>query len=133
VDYDLLIRAGSVLTPEGERELDIAVGDGAIAALGPQLNGSAREELDARGLHVLPGGIDAHVHCDEPGRTDWEGFATATAALAAGGMTAFVDARRAPRRRRRGSTSRSGAASSPATSTTSRECTSGARLASRRS
>jgi allantoinase len=91
VDYDLLIRAGSVLTPEGERELDIAVGDGAIAALGPQLNGSAREELDARGLHVLPGGIDAHVHCDEPGRTDWEGFATATAALAAGGMTAFVD------------------------------------------
>jgi len=91
VDYDLLIRSATVLTPEGDRRLDIGVGDGEIAALAPQLGGSAREELDASGMHVLPGGIDAHVHCDEPGRTEWEGFATATAALAAGGMTAFAD------------------------------------------
>ena len=46
---------------------------------------AAREEVDARGLQVLPGVVDAHVHFNEPGRTDWEGFATGTAALAAGG------------------------------------------------
>ncbi len=91
MDYDLLIRAARVLTPDGEREVDVATGDGQIAALGPRLSGTAREELDATGLWVLPGGIDVHVHCDEPGRTEWEGFATATAALAAGGMTAFLD------------------------------------------
>jgi len=91
VDYDLFIRAGRVLTPEGEREVDVALAGGEIVALGPGLGGSAEGELDAGGLHVLPGGIDAHVHCDEPGRTEWEGFATASAALAAGGLTAFVD------------------------------------------
>ena len=51
----------------------------------------AREELDARGLHVLPGALDAHVHFNEPGRADWEGWATGTAALAAGGATACVE------------------------------------------
>ena len=91
MDYDLLIRGGTVLTPDGERECDVAIGDGEIAALGDHLSGNATEEIDALGLHVLPGGIDAHVHCDEPGRTEWEGFAAASAALAAGGMTAFVD------------------------------------------
>jgi allantoinase len=91
MDYDLLIRGGRVLTTVGELDVDVAVGDGEIAALGPGLSGSAALELDVRGLHILPGGIDAHVHCDEPGRTEWEGFATASAALGAGGMTAFVD------------------------------------------
>ena len=58
---------------------------GAIAAVGPELAGAAREEIDARGLLVLPGVVDAHVHLNEPGRAEWEGFATGTAALAAGG------------------------------------------------
>jgi allantoinase len=91
VDYDLFIRGGLVLTPQGVGEADIAVAGGEIAAVGAQLAGSAHDEVDARGLHVLPGGIDMHVHCDEPGRTEWEGFATASAALAVGGFTAFVD------------------------------------------
>jgi allantoinase len=91
VDYDLLIRNGQVLVGADLIEIDVAVGDGEITALGPALSGQARLEIDATGLHVLPGGIDAHVHCDEPGRTEWEGFETASAALAAGGMTAFVD------------------------------------------
>ncbi|MDX6538983.1 MAG: allantoinase [Gaiellales bacterium] len=91
MEYDLLIRGGLVLTPDGVCAADVAVADGAIAGVGPQLGGRAREEVDATGLHVLPGGIDMHVHCDEPGRTEWEGFATATAALAAGGLTAFAD------------------------------------------
>ena len=79
--YDLLIRA----------DRDVAVQDGAIAAIGPELEGVARVEIDAHGLHVLPGVIDAHVHFNEPGRTDWEGWATGTRALAAGGATACVE------------------------------------------
>src|SRR5215210_7763198 len=69
---------------------DVAIEDGTIAAIGPELEPSG-EEIDARGLHVLPGAIDAHVHFNEPGRTDWEGWATGTAALAAGGATACVE------------------------------------------
>jgi allantoinase len=77
--YDLLIRTA---------ERDIAIADGAIAAFEA---GPARAEIDARGLDVLPGVVDAHVHFNEPGRTDWEGWATGTRALAAGGATACVE------------------------------------------
>jgi allantoinase len=90
-EYDLLIRGGTVVTPDGPLVADVGATDGAIAAVGTDLAGRAHDEVDASGLHVLPGGIDMHVHCDEPGRTAWEGFATATAALAAGGFTAFAD------------------------------------------
>ena len=85
---DLLVRGA---TGPGGDPLDVGVEDGRIAAVAPELPGPAREELDARGLHVLPGVVDAHVHLNEPGRTDWEGFATGTAALAAGGATTCVD------------------------------------------
>lgn len=91
MDYDLIVRGGTVLSPDGEQVADVGIGDGRIRAVAPSLSGTAREELDATGLHVLPGGTDMHVHCDEPGREHWEGFATATAALAAGGMTSFAD------------------------------------------
>lgn len=85
--YDLLIRNGTAVTPAGPLAADLAVADGQIVALAPELAGSATEELDARGLHLLPGLIDAHVHFNEPGRADWEGWATGAAALAAGGGT----------------------------------------------
>ncbi len=89
---DLLIRGGTVVLPGVfPVTADVAVEDGAIAAIGPELPGDAREEVDARGLHVLPGVIDAHVHFNEPGRTEWEGWATGTRALAAGGATACVE------------------------------------------
>ena len=91
MDFDLIVRAGTVLTLDGPRVTDVGVSEGLIAALGPSLRGTARLELTAEGLYVLPGGIDAHVHADEPGRTSWEGFASASAALAAGGMTSFFD------------------------------------------
>lgn len=89
--YDLLIRNGNVVHNADVTVADIAVADGRIAALGPTLDGSATDEVDASGLHVLPGLIDAHVHCNEPGRSEWEGFATATRALALGGATCFFD------------------------------------------
>jgi allantoinase len=88
VTVDLLIRGAR--DAAGDR-VDVAVQDGRIAALGPELSGPAREELDAGGLHLLPGAVDAHVHLNDPGRADWEGFATGTAALAAGGATTAVD------------------------------------------
>jgi allantoinase len=89
--FDLIVRNGTVVTPSGAVPADIGVLDGAIAAIEPELGGGAREELDASGLHVFPGGLDPHVHFNEPGRTHWEGLKTGTAALAAGGFTAFFD------------------------------------------
>jgi allantoinase len=70
---------------------DVAIVDGAIAAIEPEASETAWKEIDARRLYVLPGAIDAHVHFNEPGRTDWEGWAAGTAALAAGGVTACIE------------------------------------------
>jgi allantoinase len=69
---------------------DIAIDDGKIAAIGPELPNAA-EEINARGLHISPGLIDVHLHFNEPGRTEWEGAATGSRALAAGGGTLFFD------------------------------------------
>jgi allantoinase len=82
--FDLLIRGGA-------GKSDIGVIDGLIAAVGPELEGGGRVEIDARELDVLPGVVDAHVHLNEPGRAEWEGFATGTTALAAGGVTTAID------------------------------------------
>ena len=83
--FDLVIR-GSRRDP-GE---DIGIEDGRIAALGPELP-AGKQEIDARGLTILPGLIDVHLHFNEPGRTDWEGAETGSRALAAGGGTLFFD------------------------------------------
>ncbi len=86
----MIVRGGSVMTPEGALLADIAIEDGRITAIAPELPGHA-EEIDARGITVFPGLIDVHVHFNEPGRTEWEGAATGSAALAAGGGTLFFD------------------------------------------
>ncbi len=86
----MIVRGGTVVTSHGEEIADVRIEDGRIAEVGPALQGGG-EELDASGLYVFPGGIDSHVHFNEPGRTDWEDIAHGTAALAAGGYTAFVD------------------------------------------
>lgn len=86
--HDSIFRGGTIV---GVGEADIGVADGKIAAIEPDLEGAATEEIDARSLHVFPGAIDAHVHFNEPGRTHWEGFATGSRALAAGGMTGFIE------------------------------------------
>lgn len=80
-DFDLLVRS----------EQDIGIIDGKIVALRTNLSGSAREEINARGFAIFPGVIDSHVHFNEPGRTDWEGFATGSRAAAAGGTTTIFD------------------------------------------
>jgi len=91
VTYDLLLRGGRVVTDSGVEPLAVGVADGRIVAIAPEIDGSAREEVDAAGLIIMPGAIDAHVHFNDPGRTDWEGIATGSAALAAGGGTCFFD------------------------------------------
>ncbi len=87
---DLVIRGGTVVTDGGAQQADIAISDGRIEAVAPELP-AATTEIDARGLVIFPGLIDAHVHFNEPGRTDWEGAATGSRALAAGGGTLFFD------------------------------------------
>jgi allantoinase len=89
--YDLLLRGGTLVTINGSRQGDIAVADGRIVALDTEISGTAHEEIDAHGLHVMAGVIDSHVHFNEPGRNDWEGMATGSQALAAGGATMFCD------------------------------------------
>src|SRR5438034_3932214 len=90
-NFDLLIRGASVVTHAEVRRLDIGIATGHITAIESDLNGSAAETIDATGLHIFPGLIDAHVHFNEPGRADWEGFASGSRALAAGGGTLFFD------------------------------------------
>jgi len=88
---DLAIRGGRVVTADGVIEADIHVLEGTITALSPRGERHARDEIDARGLIVLPGVVDAHVHVNEPGRTEWEGWLAATRGAAAGGVTTIAD------------------------------------------
>jgi allantoinase len=80
-EYDLLVRGATPLAA-------IGITDGVFAGFEP---GSAREVIDATGLLALPGAVDAHVHFNEPGRTDWEGWASGSSAAAAGGVTTVCD------------------------------------------
>jgi allantoinase len=89
--FDLIIRNGKVITTDGVIDRDIGVDGDKIVELAPALSGNSTTTIDAKGLHVFPGLIDPHVHFNEPGRTDWEGFATGSSALAAGGGTLFFD------------------------------------------
>ena len=81
-DHDLLVHSihGS-----------IAISGGMVTDAGSEISGSAREEIDFGDALVFPGWVDAHVHFNEPGRADWEGLATGSRALAAGGGTTFFD------------------------------------------
>ncbi|MGY3703143.1 allantoinase [Vagococcus martis] len=91
--FDLLIKNGLVILTSGEVKTDVAVKDGKIVAIGSQL-GEAKEEIDATGLIVSPGMVDAHVHITDPGggyRDLWEGYVTGTKACAKGGVTSFME------------------------------------------
>ena len=86
----MIIRGGTVVTSRGVEKADIAIDGEQITAVGRNLADDG-EEIDASGLHVFPGGIDSHVHFNEPGRTQWEDIAHGSAALGAGGYTSFID------------------------------------------
>ena len=89
---DLVIRGRGVVTPEGVRSASVHVAGGRIVRLGrweevpPDV-----PVVDAGESIVMPGLVDTHVHMNEPGRTEWEGFETGTRAAAAGGVTTILD------------------------------------------
>src|SRR3982750_4146392 len=89
----LVIRGQRVLTPEGTRPASIHIEGGRIARVGQPDDPTSADAhvVDAGDLVVMPGLVDTHVHVNEPGRTDWEGFETATRAAAAGGVTTLLD------------------------------------------
>ncbi|MBI3966524.1 MAG: allantoinase AllB [Chloroflexi bacterium] len=88
--FDLVVANGAVVTPSGCFTADLGVKSGRIAAVGSGL-APAAEVVDGRGLHVLPGLIDVHVHFREPGVTYKEDFGTGSLAAAAGGVTTAFD------------------------------------------
>lgn len=93
MSYDLVLRAGRAVLPDGEAACAVAIQHGRIAAIAgfdARLDAAVEVQL-ADDEVLLPGLVDTHVHVNEPGRTSWEGFASATAAAAAGGVTTIVD------------------------------------------
>ncbi|MDY0947033.1 allantoinase AllB [Frigoribacterium sp. CFBP9039] len=94
--FDLVLRAERVLVDGAWRAAAVAVRDGVVAAIGPvdapfATTGVDDDRLLPPDQVLLPGMVDTHVHVNEPGRTEWEGFASATRAAAAGGVTTIVD------------------------------------------
>ena len=89
--FDLVVRAASALIDGTIRHIDIGITDGVITAVsndrieGDHVVTLADDEV------LIPGLVDSHVHVNEPGRTEWEGFASATRAAAAGGVTTIID------------------------------------------
>ena len=88
--YDLIVKGATVVNHDGESLRDIAVSGGRIAAIG-EVGSSAVEVIDARGLHVLPGVIDSHVHFREPGLTHKEDLETGSRGAVLGGVTAVFE------------------------------------------
>src|SRR5712692_9771668 len=89
---DFVIRGERIVTPEAAAPASIHIRNGLIVAI------AKRDEVpegcpvyDAGRSVVMPGLVDTHVHVNEPGRTHWEGFETATLAAAAGGVTTIID------------------------------------------
>lgn len=87
----LLIRNGTLVTPDGITVADILVAGETIARVAPNIIDPAARVVDATGYHIFPGAIDAHVHLRDPGATTKEDFATGTRAALAGGVTTVLD------------------------------------------
>jgi allantoinase len=89
-----VVRAERIVTPKGIVPGTLHLARGRIVRISTidDIGGASRQDvLDAGGLIVIPGLVDTHVHINEPGRTEWEGFLTATRAAAAGGVTTLLD------------------------------------------
>jgi dihydroorotase len=89
--YDLILRGGACVLPWGVETTDVGVREGRIAALGDLRTAHAANEVDCRGLHVLPGLIDAHVHLRDPGDPAVEDLSHGTRGALLGGLTAVFD------------------------------------------
>ncbi|WP_286058026.1 allantoinase [Bacillus mojavensis] len=89
--YDLVIKGAKAVTPDGVKEADIAMKNGIIAKVGSAIEAEGAPVVEAGGQYVFPGAVDCHVHFNEPGREDWEGFETGSRMMAAGGCTTYFD------------------------------------------
>jgi dihydroorotase len=88
--FELAIEGGTIVTPDGRRRANVYIAGGTVAAItGETLD--AAERVDAGGLFVLPGMVDAHVHFMDPGAPEREDFPTGTAAAAAAGVTTVIE------------------------------------------
>jgi allantoinase len=90
VTADLAVRGATVISG-GAYARDILIRDGRVVSFAEPGAATAEEEIDARGLFALPGVVDGHVHFNDPGRADWEGWANGSRAAAAGGVTTVID------------------------------------------
>jgi len=89
--YDLILRGGTVVNHDGEGVRDIGIRAGKFAAIGDLTRASAGETVDCKGLHLLPGVIDSHVHFREPGLTHKEDLETGSRGAVLGGVTAVFE------------------------------------------
>ncbi|MER3522520.1 MAG: allantoinase AllB [Ignavibacteria bacterium] len=87
----MIIRSRRVVTPRGVSDCAVHVEGGKILAIIPSTQPRNADVIDVGDLVLSPGIVDPHVHGNEPGRTEWEGFETLTRAAAAGGITTIVD------------------------------------------
>src|SRR5262249_7831489 len=89
---DLIVKNGSIVTPEATLQGGVAIADGKIVAIGANDTlPDGKQIIDANGLHILPGLIDAHVHFRDPGVTHKEDFSTGSTAAVCGGITTVID------------------------------------------
>ncbi|WP_211748304.1 allantoinase AllB [Paenibacillus sp. Marseille-Q4541] len=90
--FEVIIQGGRVVLPHGVERVDIGIRGGVIAAIAPGLIPDEHTLIySGKDRIVFPGVVDAHVHFNEPGLAEWEGFTTGSAALAAGGITTYID------------------------------------------
>jgi dihydroorotase len=89
--FDLIVRNGICVMPGGTERADIGITQGRVAEIGSLADFDAEAELDAAGLHVIPGVIDAQVHCREPGFEHKETLATANRGAILGGVTSMLE------------------------------------------
>ena len=90
MSHSVVICGGTVVLPTGQKPAEISITDGIITAIGGEVSDGG-EIIDARGLVVLPGVIDSHVHFNEPGRAEWEGWGAGTRGAARGGVSTVLE------------------------------------------
>ena len=89
--YDLILKGGTVVNQDGEGVRDLAISRRTRLRRSANVGSNAAETIDCRGLHILPGVIDSHVHFREPGLTHKEDLETGSRGAVLGGVTAVFE------------------------------------------
>jgi allantoinase len=91
MNIDLVVQDAVIVSSEGQTRGDLLVSEGRVAGIVAPGSGKGAHVVEASGLHLLPGGVDGHVHMQDPGLTEREDFITGTSAAAVGGVTTIVE------------------------------------------